>query len=147
MLSPLSLILSLWHLFAFFWAGIVLNFVRYARDAVFPPTRTLKGEVVLVTNATSQIGRDVVLRLLLEGCDVVIWGIQQEAMDHTIATVRKRLSEKNGAPFTDEAWKRFKSDRISTFVVDDSSRDAIYSAAEATKQKASPCVPATRPAR
>ncbi len=45
-------------------------------------------------------------------------------MNLTVATVRKRLGEKS------------VSDRISTFVVDNSSRDAIYAAAEATRRKA-----------
>jgi hypothetical protein len=90
-MTPLSLILSLWHLFLFFWTGIVVNLVRHVRDAVFPPWRQLKGEVVLVTNGTNQIGREVVTRLLQEGCHVVIWDIQQVWTVGTCCAVVRRV--------------------------------------------------------
>lgn len=50
---------------------------------------TMKGQVALVTGASSGTGRDVAIALAMQGCDVALLGRRREALEETAGFVRE----------------------------------------------------------
>src|ERR1700724_2196143 len=50
----------------------------------------LKGKIALVTGSSRGIGRGVALALAAEGCDVMLTGRDQKALDEVAASIRKQ---------------------------------------------------------
>src|SRR6202030_4214839 len=50
----------------------------------------LKGKIALVTGSSRGIGRGVALALAAEGCDVMLTGRDEKALDEVAAAIRKQ---------------------------------------------------------
>merc|ERR1711915_162480 len=82
--------------------------------------KNISGQVVLITGGGSGIGRLMCLRFARLGATVVTWDINKSGNEETVDMIKK------------------EGNRAFSYTVDMSSREAIYNAAEKTKEDIGP---------
>ncbi|XP_045522766.1 epidermal retinol dehydrogenase 2 [Pieris brassicae] len=107
--TVLFLVLSCYYILeSLFWT-LVPNALR--------PMKSLKGDIVLVTGGGGGVGRRLAIRLARLGAKVVIWDINEDALNKTCSAVR------------DEGYE------AKSYVVDLADRAAVYKAAQKVKRE------------
>ncbi|CAG0894226.1 unnamed protein product [Cyprideis torosa] len=101
--TPLTFVVNLVQAFVLTLIGILSVFVpRRFRS------KSVTGEVALVTGAGSGIGRLMAILLAREGCHVICWDVNRKGNDETVAAIQRLKGQAHG------------------FVVDVTKREMVY---------------------
>ncbi|CAH0725682.1 unnamed protein product, partial [Brenthis ino] len=107
--TVLFLVLSCYYILeSLFWT-LVPNVIR--------PMKNLKDEVILITGGAGGVGKHLAIKLARLGAKVVLWDVNQEALDKTSLALE------------DEGYQ------VACYVVDLTVRDSVYKTAEKVKEE------------
>ncbi|CAH2043834.1 unnamed protein product, partial [Iphiclides podalirius] len=107
--TVLFLLLSCYYILeSLFWT-LVPNAIR--------PLKSVKGDVVLVTGGGGGVGRHLAMKLARLGANVVVWDINEDALQKTCSNIK------------DEGYE------VASYIVDLADRASVYATAEKVKKE------------